>query len=74
MTDQRTFEIGNRVRCNGYIGTVTRLPEWSDTGYEVRLPGGTVHTFEGCISAASQSDIDAANKDPHFQWEVSRND
>lgn len=66
----RNFKIGSRVRCNGYIGTVTRLPEWSPTGYEVRLPGGTIHTFEGCITQATPDDIKSANADRYFQPEA----
>lgn len=63
----KTFKVGDRVRCNGYIGTVTRDLEWSDFGYEVRVPGGTVVEFEGCLTLATSDDIAAANVDPYFQ-------
>ena len=35
-------EIGTRVMCNGYPGTITRVCEWSDALVEVRLSRGTV--------------------------------
>lgn len=40
---QKPFpRIGLRVWCNGYIGTVTRICEWSNSMVEVRLASGLV--------------------------------
>jgi len=33
--------VGQRVICNGYPGTITRVCEWSDSMVEVRLDRGT---------------------------------
>jgi hypothetical protein len=34
-------KVGQRVLCNGYSGTITRVCEWSDSMVEVRLERGT---------------------------------
>ena len=37
------YKVGDKVICNGYDGTVTKLCEWSDGGLvEVRLARGGV--------------------------------
>lgn len=38
------FPLGTRVVCNQYVGTITRLCDWSDNLYEVRVPGGVTCT------------------------------
>jgi hypothetical protein len=35
-------KVGQRVECNGFPGTITRVCEWDDSLVEVRLPGGRV--------------------------------
>ena len=34
-------KVGQRVICNGYPGTITRVCEWSDSMVEVRISRGT---------------------------------
>jgi len=34
-------KVGQRVICNGYPGTITRVCEWSNGMVEVRLERGT---------------------------------
>ena len=41
----RDYNIGDRVQCNGYVGTVTARADWhmpdcDITMYTIRLPGG----------------------------------
>ena len=38
--------VGDRVTCNGYPGTVTRICDFSNSMVEVRVPGGTT-----CVDA-----------------------
>jgi len=33
-------KVGQKVICNGYEGTITKILEWSDSMVEVRVPGG----------------------------------
>lgn len=35
-------KVGDKVICNGYTGTITRLCEWSNSMVEVRLNSGLV--------------------------------
>jgi hypothetical protein len=36
------FKVGDKVICNGFPGTVTRLCDWSDRMVEVKLNRGEV--------------------------------
>ena len=47
MSKYNGFKVGSRVMCNGFLGTVVRLCEWSDMMIEVRLNSGVV-----CIDAS----------------------
>lgn len=43
---KHNYKVGDKVMCNGYEGTVTRVCEWSDCLIEVRLDNGGV-----CVDA-----------------------
>jgi hypothetical protein len=47
------LKVGDKVKANGYEGTVIRLCEWSDALIEVRLPGGVA-----CIDACKAVKIE----------------
>ena len=51
MAKYSGLKIGQRVMCNGYEGTVTRLCEWSDTMIEVRLARGGVCVCSSTVKA-----------------------
>ena len=58
MTIER--KVGQRVICNGYDGTITRVCDWSPSMVEVRVPGGTT-----CVGFSELRPIDATDEDLH---------
>jgi len=45
MTSKETTlerKVGQKVTCNGYQGTITRVCEWSQSMVEVRMDRGLV--------------------------------
>lgn len=58
----RKYQVGDRVFCNGYDGTVIRICEWSENLYEVRLPGGVACVSDADISTPLRSELTDAGE------------
>lgn len=49
---ERAAQVGRKVMCNGYPGTITRVCEWTTGMVEVRLASGDV-----CVDVADVAPI-----------------
>ena len=52
--------VGQKVMCNGYAGTISKICDWSPSMVEVRLARGVV-----CVGMSELRPADATDEDLH---------